>query len=77
MNKEERQKELRQRLVPEIKFSHAIQLCFVSTYGRLGPIASTHCDRGQIGDVEMIKRGQRITVTESIMRLVFEREGCL
>lgn len=78
MSKEERQKELRERLVPEIKFEHTVQAIFVGTFGSLGKyMCRGECTRGFDLNVELCKQTQREVITERIMNQVFEKEGCL
>lgn len=78
MSKEERQKELRERLVPEIKFEHTVQAVFVGTFGLLGKnVCAGECTRGFDLNVELCKQTQREAIIERIMDQVFKKEGCL
>lgn len=85
MKKEERQKELRERLLPEIKFVLADSaVCIalptgvvkpaVLVVGHLGKLhASTFCVR----DDSKGEQASRGFVSDGLMRQVFKKEGCL
>lgn len=75
MTKEERQKELRERLEPEIRFEYRLNPVtrVGSVVGHLGTLPRVRMDY-EVPDDDVLARA---FVRMRIMEVVFKKEGCL